>query len=55
MRARLSAVSTDYLGPDMLITAMKDHLGVLSGDIMKERYSILRTAVYLGDGETVFE
>ena len=54
MRARLSAVSTDYLGPDMLITAMKDRLGVLSGDIMRERYSILRTGVYLLDGETLF-
>ncbi len=53
--AVLSAVAESYLSPEMLITAMKDSLGILSTDIMKERYSIFRTQVYLSDGETVFK
>lgn len=39
----LSASSTEYLNPEMLITAMKQHLGVMSGDPSKEWYTIMRT------------
>ncbi len=51
----LSAKADNYLSPEMLITAMKDSLGILSGDIMSERYTIFRTEVYLSDGETIFK
>ena len=43
-----------YLNPEFLITAAKTRLGILSGDPAQESYSILRTEVYLADGETVF-
>lgn len=52
--AVLSAVPENYLSPDMLIKAMKDSLNILSTDIMRERYTIFRTEVYLSDGETAF-
>ena len=40
----LSASSTQYLNPEMLINALKDKIGILSGDLTKEYYSILRTS-----------
>ena len=53
--AVLSASSGgDYLNPEMLISAAKRELGILSGDPAKEEYSILRTHVYLSDGESEF-
>ena len=52
--ALLSATPENNLSPEMLITAMKDRLGILS-DIMKESYSIFRTAVYFSDGVTEFK
>ena len=52
--ALLSATPDNYLSPEMLITAMKSSLNILS-DIMTERYTIFRTAVYLTDGETEFK
>ena len=44
INAVLSASSTQYLNPEMLMTALKDRLGILSGDLTKEYYSILRTS-----------
>ena len=41
----LKATSTEFLNPEMLISAMKRELGILSGDPMKEWYTILRTSV----------
>lgn len=52
--AKLSAGGDAYLNPEFLITAAKTCLGILSGDPAQESYSILRTEVYLADGETVF-
>ena len=52
--AKLSAGGDAYLNPEFLITAAKTRLGILSGDPAQESYSILRTEVYLADGETVF-
>ncbi len=52
--AKLSAGGDAYLNPEFLITAAKTRLGILSGDPARESYSILRTEVYLADGETVF-
>lgn len=53
LRAILSAESDNYLNPEMLITAIKDSLGLMN-DIMRETYTIMRTNVYLSDGVTEF-
>ncbi|MBR4295787.1 MAG: TIGR03936 family radical SAM-associated protein [Clostridia bacterium] len=55
LSATLSATSENYLSPEMLITAMKDSLEILSTDIMSENYTIMRTALYLADGKTEFK
>lgn len=39
----VSASSTEYLNPEMLITGLKTRLGILSGDPTKEYYTIMRT------------
>ena len=41
-KARLSATSTQFLNPEMLISAMKRELGIMSGDPTKEWYTIMR-------------
>lgn len=43
VRARLSANSTQFLNPEMLIGAMRSKLGIMSGDPAVEEYSIMRT------------
>ena len=45
----LSASSTEYLNPEMLITALKQNLGVLAGDPSVEWYTIMRTNLYTAD------
>ena len=52
--AILRAGNTENLNPEMLISAAKERLGILSGNPTKESYSILRTNVYTDDGETEF-
>jgi radical SAM-linked protein len=42
IKARLSATSTQFLNPEMLISAMKRELGIMSGDPTKEWYTIMR-------------
>ncbi len=54
LSAMLSAGSACYLNPEFLVTAGKEHLGILSGNPAEESYRILRTEVYLTDGVTVF-
>ena len=49
IRCTLSASSTEYLNPEMLITAMKQHIGVMSGDPTKEWYTIMRTELLKSD------
>lgn len=41
----LSASSTQYLNPEMLITALKERTSMLSGDMTEEYYTILRTSL----------
>ena len=41
----LSASSTEYLNPEMLITALKQNLGIMSGDPSEEWYTIMRTGL----------
>lgn len=54
VRALLSASEGSYLNPEMLISAARRELGILSGDPAEEEYSILRSHVYLSDGVTEF-
>lgn len=39
----VSASSTEYLNPELLITGLKSKLGILSSDPTREYYSIVRT------------
>ncbi|MBE6545821.1 MAG: DUF2344 domain-containing protein [Ruminococcaceae bacterium] len=50
LTAVLRASSSEYLNPELLVTALKDHCGILCGDPMNEWYSILRTSVMKEDG-----
>ena len=45
----LSASSTEYLNPEMLITALKQNIGILAGDPSVEWYTILRTNLLTSD------
>lgn len=54
IRTVLSASSDSYLNPEQIINVLKDRLGILSGDPMKEEYSITRQRVLLSDGITDF-
>ena len=50
----LCVSGADYLNPEYLIAALRTRFGILpEGDASCE-YSILRTSVYLADGETEF-
>jgi radical SAM-linked protein len=54
IRAVLSAGEGNYLNPELLITALRTHAGILSGNPTEERYRILRRRALLADGETAF-
>ena len=45
----LSASSTEYLNPEMVISALKSNIGVMNGDVTKEWYTIMRTALLKSD------
>ncbi len=45
----LSASSTEYLNPEMLITALKQGLGIMCGDPAEEWYTIMRTELLKSD------
>lgn len=49
IKCTLSASSTEYLNPEMLITAMKQNLGILCGNPAKEWYTIMRTELLKSD------
>ena len=44
--AVLSATTAEFLNPEMIITALKQKLNILSTDPTRERYSIMRTAIF---------
>jgi len=54
LSAILKATSTEFLNPEMLITAMKQKHGLLNGDPMQEWYTIMRTSV-LREDFTLFQ
>ena len=35
-----------FLNPEYLINALKDKLGILRGDLLKNKYSVVRTCIY---------
>ena len=45
----LSASSTEYLNPELFVTALKQSLGVLSGDPSEEWYTIMRTNLFTSE------
>ena len=45
----LSASNTEYLNPEMVISALKANLGVMNGDVAKEWYTIMRTSLLKSD------
>ena len=49
INARLSADSAGFLNPEYLIKVLRAECGIMSGDVTKEEYSVLRTAVLAGD------
>ena len=57
INAKLSASINQthpHINPENIVTMFKDKLGILSGDVMKEQYDIIRTRVYFEDGKTDF-
>lgn len=49
LSAVLKATSTEFLNPEMLITALKNKNGLLCGNPMEEWYTIMRTSVMKED------
>ena len=45
----LRASSTEFLNPELLISGLKQRLDILSGDPMKETYTVMRTAILKED------
>lgn len=54
IRLLLPADSANFTNPELIIRALTEHAGILSGDVTREHYSILRTQLYFDDGITVF-
>ena len=53
--ATLSAGEGNFLSPEVLVSALREHVGILSGDPLQEGYRILRRRVLLADGKTDFK
>ncbi len=57
INAKLSASINQthpHINPENIVTMLKDKLGILSGDVTKEQYDIMRTRIYFEDGMTDF-
>ena len=54
LNAVLAAGEGKYLSPEALITALRGKTGILSGDLTKEWYRILRRRALLADGVSEF-
>ena len=46
IKCLLTASSTLYLNPEMLVTALKNNIGIMRGDPTSESYTIMRTGLY---------
>ena len=51
MDAVVSAGQAETLNPEMMVTALRENLGFLSGDILAEHYSIMREEIFNLNGE----
>lgn len=49
IKAVLCASSSSFLNPEMIITALKDKMGILSGKLSEEWYTIMRKTVLKQD------
>lgn len=49
LTATLAADNAGFLNPEYLVTYLKDKLGILGGDALHERYTLLRTGLYSAD------
>ncbi len=54
LSAVVDAAEGRVLSPELVITALRTHAGILSGDPTRESYRILRRRVFLADGVTEF-
>ena len=57
INAKLSASINQthpHINPENIVTMLKDKLGILSGNVTKEQYDIIRTRIYFEDGKTDF-
>ena len=50
----LPASNDQYINPELLLSAMQTHLGILTGNPLEESCDLVRRQVYLADGVTVF-
>lgn len=51
LAAELSATTDNFLNPELLMTALIQHCGIMQGDPMKEYYTIIRRRILTGEGE----
>ena len=49
IKTTVRASSTEYLNPELIVTALKRELGILSTDPIAEHYDIMRTAIFKED------
>ena len=49
LRCVLKADNAGFINPEYLVTYLKDTCGILRGDPLGERYTVLRTGLYLSD------
>ena len=49
IKTTVKASSVEYLNPELMITGLRNKLGILSADPTKEYYSIMRTAIFKED------
>ena len=54
LQVTLAAGEGNFLSPELIVTALRTHAGILSGNPLEECYRILRRRVLLEDGVTDF-
>ncbi len=54
LTATLSAGEGKTITPEALVSALREKIGLFTGDVMRERYRILRRRVLLADGVSEF-
>ncbi len=54
LQVTLAAGEGNFLSPELIVTALRTHAGILSGNPLEECYRILRRRVLLADGVTDF-